>query len=28
VPPVVAVAKKERPSVTIVDGDKLIQGNQ
>jgi pilus assembly protein CpaB len=27
-PPVVAVAKKERPSVTIVDGDKLIEGNQ
>jgi pilus assembly protein CpaB len=27
--PVVAVVpKKERPSVTIVDGDKLIQGNQ
>lgn len=27
-PPVVAVAKKERPSVTIVDGDRLIEGNQ
>jgi pilus assembly protein CpaB len=28
VPPVVAEAKKERPSVTIVEGDKLIEGNQ
>jgi Flp pilus assembly protein CpaB len=28
-PPVVAAApKKERPSVTIVDGDKLIEGSR
>ncbi len=27
-PPPVVVAKKERPSVTIVDGDRLIQGNR